>query len=203
LIQDTISLILASASPRRRLLLQQIGLDFRIHPSNADESLDPSIPPAEHVTILSQRKAADVAENYEDALIVSADTIVVLDKEIITKPVSKADAIHKLTTLSGNCHEVFTGYTIRTASGETNVTKYESTEVWFRDLEEKEIERYVESGSPMDKAGAYGIQDDFGAVFIKKIHGDYYNVVGLPLCSFYQSLNQVHKDIQRRNGLKA
>lgn len=200
MIPDTYPLILASASPRRRLLLRQIGLEFSIHPSHADESLDSSIPPAEHVSILAERKALDVARFYDDAVIVGADTIVVLDGEIITKPSSVDDAVRKLSALSGNRHEVYTGFTIMHSSGNGAETSFERTEVWFRALDKDEIEKYVASGSPMDKAGGYGIQDDFGAVFIERINGDYYNVVGLPLCRFYVTLRSFMLQLQERHG---
>jgi len=203
LIPDDLSLILASSSPRRKALLRQIGLDFSIHPSHVDETLDPSIPPHEHVTILAERKAGDIAKFYDDALVVGADTIVVLDGAIITKPVSKDDAVDKLTTLSGRKHEVYTGFTIQAANTPYAITQYERTEVWFRNLDRQEIVEYVASGSPMDKAGAYGIQDDFGAVFIERINGDYYNVVGLPLCRFYLALKHITDQMTRKDGIEA
>ena len=200
MIPEDISFILASASPRRRNLLRQIGLDFSIHPSHADETLDPSIPPEQHVRILSERKSGDVAKYYDDAIVIGADTIVVVDGVIVNKPSSAEDAVRKLQTLSGRKHEVYTGFTLRDASGGSAVTEHVVTEVWFRKLGEEEIRRYVASGSPMDKAGGYGIQDDFGAVFIERINGDYYNVVGLPLCRFYVALQHFIEFVKRQNG---
>jgi septum formation protein len=180
-------LVLASRSPRRKQLLRQLGLQFECIPSTVDELLDHPATPEEHVTILAERKARDIGLKIPEGIILGADTIVVHEGDIIEKPTSEDDAVRILRRLSDQRHEVFTGYSLVEVPSGRVLTTFERTEVWFRKLETDEIDSYVESGSPMDKAGAYGIQDDFGAVFVRKIAGDYYNVVGLPLCSFYCS----------------
>ena len=178
-------LILASQSPRRKELLRQIGLKFHIMPSTVDETIVEDVTPEEHVRILAERKARDVAFHLPSGIILGADTIVVIDGEILTKPESPDEAVRMLQRLSGQRHEVFTGYSLLEMPSWRSVTKHARTEVWFRRLSTDEILAYVRGGSPMDKAGGYGIQDDFGAVFVEKINGDYYNVVGLPLSHFY------------------
>ncbi len=198
------SLILASVSPRRRKLLAQIGLTFSVCPSHVDETLDPAIPPEDHVRILARRKAHAVVESAgmhattdDPDLVVAADTIVVLEGRILNKPLDAEEAVSMLTQLSGRRHEVFTGFSVQEVGTGREITDLERTEVWFRVLDDDEIRRYVASGSPMDKAGAYGIQDDFGAVFIEKIHGDYYNVVGFPLCRFWTVYTDFLKERDR------
>jgi septum formation protein len=179
------SLILASRSPRRQQLLRQIGLQFDCIPSGVEEIIDEPVTPAEHVTILAERKARDVALRLSGGIVIGADTIVVHEDEIIEKPADAADAVRMLQRLSNQRHEVFTGYSLVEAGSDRVLTRFVRTHVWFRRLATDEIVSYVESGSPMDKAGAYGIQDDFGAVFVRRIIGDFYNVMGLPLCDFY------------------
>jgi septum formation protein len=179
------SLVLASRSPRRQNLLRQIGLQFDCIPSTVDELIDGQVSPIEHVTILAERKARDVAFKVPSGIVIGADTIVVHDGEIIEKPVDAADAVRMLRRLSDQRHEVYTGYSLVEVPSGREVTRHVCTEVWFRKLDTDEILTYVKSGSPMDKAGAYGIQDDFGAVFVRRIIGDFYNVMGLPLCDFY------------------
>ena len=178
-------LILASASPRRRELLRQIGLNFHIIPSVIDETIVDSVTPDRHVEILAERKAREVAFKVPSGIILGADTIVVIDDDILTKPDNPEDAVRMLQRLSGERHEVYTGFSLLEVPSWRCVTEHERTEVWFRKLSTEEILDYVSSGSPLDKAGSYGIQDDFGAVFVRKIHGDFYNVVGLPLAHFY------------------
>lgn len=130
-------------------------------------------------------------EKVNKGIIITADTIVVLEKKILGKPINKKDAYHILKTLSGKTHTVYTGYSIYNFMNNKLISEMEKTKVTFRELTEKEIKEYINSGSPMDKAGAYGIQDDFGAVFIKKINGCYYNVVGLPLSKLYHALLRI------------
>lgn len=154
-------------------------------PSSVEEIIDGTVTPAEHVTILAERKARDVALRLSGGIVIGADTIVVHEDEIIEKPADAADAVRMLQRLSNEQHQVFTGYSLVEAGSERVLTRFVRTQVWFRRLATDEILSYVESGSPMDKAGAYGIQDDFGAVFVRKIIGDFYNVMGLPLCDFY------------------
>jgi septum formation protein len=182
-------LILASASPRRAHLLRQMGLNFTVQPVNIDERHN-GREPVLFATEISSEKALTVAHSRDNAIIIAADTIVVLDGKILGKPRNPEDAQSMLRSLSGRMHEVITGYTIIDRPSDYIIVGHEKTQVWFRKLDPAEIEIYVASGSPMDKAGAYGIQDDFGAVFVKKIDGCYYNVVGLPLTKVYQDLKQ-------------
>ena len=190
------SLILASQSPRRRDLLRQIGLRFHIIPSTVDETIVDDVAPEEHVRILAERKARDVAFKLPSGIILGADTIVVIDGEILTKPSSEDDAVRMLQRLSGQRHEVFTGFSLIEMPSWRRVTRFERTVVWFRKLATEEILAYVKSGSPMDKAGGYGIQDDFGAVFVNRVDGDFYNVVGLPLSNFYCTFTEFVKSGQ-------
>lgn len=186
-----IRVILASKSPRRKKLLNQIGFNFEVTPSHAEE-LSSAQKPASVVKDLARLKAADIAPNYADSLIIGADTIVVHAGEILGKPVDKQQAKEYLQRLSNATHSVYTGVafvkTNKNAMIEAEHTFYEQTKVTFSTLGEQEIDAYVQNGSSMDKAGAYGIQDDLGAIFVEKIEGDYYNVVGFPLNRFYREL---------------
>lgn len=186
-------LILASGSPRRKQLFQQAGFLFRQYIPDITEIVPEGATPEEVVLELAKQKGIFAANAIqEEALIVSADTIVVLNHEILGKPGTTKEAAEMLTKLSGNTHSVFTGcYTAQCDAYGSIISSfafYEETRVTFSPLEPEEIDRYVAGGSPMDKAGGYGIQDDRGALFIKKIEGDYYNVVGFPLNAFYSKL---------------
>jgi len=182
-------IILASRSPRRIHLLHQIGLSFTVQESGVDEHIPDGIVPEEVVRRLSLEKASRVAERLHDGIVIGADTIVVLDGKILGKPSSKGEAISMLSKLGGRTHTVFTGFAMIDVESQKSYVDYEKTEVTFRGLSNEEIESYVESGSPMDKAGAYGIQDDYGAVFVERINGCFYTVVGFPLSKFYTSWN--------------
>ncbi len=174
-------IILASASPRRKELLAQIGLPFRVVPSCAEENIDADLTPDFLVQSLSLLKAADVAKSQGDgAIIIGADTVVVFEDEILTKPKDASDAKAMLARLSGKCHRVLTGLTVFRRRDGKSISVTEETKVYFKELSEKEIEAYVKTKEPLDKAGAYGIQG-LGGVFVEKIEGDYYNVVGLPM----------------------
>ncbi len=176
-----VKVVLASASPRRREILEQIGLPFEIIPSYADENIPSGLTPSLAVQSLSLLKAADVAKTQpEDALIIGADTVVVLEDEVLTKPKDAEEAVVMLKRLSGRCHRVMTGLTVFRRKDGKSISVTEETEVFFKELTETEINAYVKTGEPLDKAGAYGIQG-LGGLFIEKIQGDYYNVVGLPL----------------------
>lgn len=175
--------ILASASPRRRQLLGSIGLDAQIIPANIDESAHAQLPPEKMVTQLAMLKATDVARSLRgETYVIGADTCVCINGEILGKPRDIADAKRMLTMLSGKSHEVYTGYCVVSCKSGSAAAKYEKTTVTFRDLSDKEIDAYIKTREPMDKAGAYGIQGK-GSVFIEKIEGDYFNVVGLPVCA--------------------
>lgn len=175
--------ILASKSPRRRELLRNIGLDAQIIPANIDESALSNLPPEKMVTQLAMLKAADVARSFKgETYVIGADTCVCVDGKILGKPRDIADAKRMLNMLSAKTHEVYTGYCVVDCKSGNAVARCERTRVSFRALSEKEMDAYIKTREPMDKAGAYGIQGK-GSVFIEKIEGDYFNVVGLPVCA--------------------
>jgi septum formation protein len=178
-------IILASQSPRRRILLRQIGLRFRVVPSHVPERIRHGETPRANARRIAVAKAREVASRTTNALVIGADTIVVLDGHILGKPSSPADARRMLRKLSGRQHVVYTGFALVDARTGYCRSGVEATRVRFRRLTREEIDAYVKSGSPMDKAGAYGIQDDFGAVFVEKVNGCFYTVVGFPLSRFY------------------
>lgn len=188
MINTSIPIYLASKSPRRRKLLKQLGIDFSSFSVELDEEIFDGEHPVECVTRLAKEKMAKARLEVNYGIIITADTIVVLGKEVIGKPSDKNEARKFLMKLSGKTHIVYTGFSVFNSITKKEIIEFEKTEVEFRMLDNLEIENYVEGGSPMDKAGAYGIQDDFGAVFVKKINGCYYNVVGLPLTKLYQVL---------------
>lgn len=183
-------LILASASPRRKHLLTHIGLDFSIMTADIDEDTVPTTtPPDEYVSILAALKARTVAEAQSaPAYVIGSDTTVVLDGEILNKPASESEARLMLRKLSDRTHIVYTAIAIVDSASMRTITAVRSTKVEFRKLDDREIDAYVATGSPMDKAGAYGIQDDFGAVFVRNVEGCYYTIVGLPLELLYTTL---------------
>ena len=174
-------IILASQSPRRKELLERMGIrDFETISPNVDESAFHGLPPEELVRRLSAEKAAAVAGRVgEDAIVIAADTVVALEGAVLGKPADELDAFKMLSALSGVRHQVYTGVTV--CRGGEKQTAHEVTDVTFRELSEEEIEHYIATGEPMDKAGAYGIQG-YGALLIQGISGDYYNVMGLPVC---------------------
>ena len=179
-------LILASASPRRRELLGLFGLPFVIRAADIDETMNPALPPEAEVARVSRLKALAVPREAED-VVIAADTIVVCGGRVLGKPHSHEEAVQMLRLLSGRDHQVMTGCTVRAPGGTETFT--EITDLHFRQLTEAEIARYVASGEPMDKAGAYGIQGG-AALFCQGIRGDYYNVMGLPVCRLGQVLKR-------------
>ena len=179
-------LILASQSPRRKELLGLLGIPFIIQVSQADETMEPGKAPDQQVAEVSRRKAQATLAEPED-VVIAADTIVVCDGQILGKPRNAQDACRMLSMLSGRTHQVMTGMTVRYQDRYISCT--EVTQVTFRALTEREILRYVQTGEPMDKAGAYGIQGG-AAIFVESLQGDYYNVVGLPVCRLVQLLGQ-------------
>ena len=191
MINSSIPIYLASKSPRRRKLLKQLGLKFKSFSVEMDEIILPDEKPSNTVLRLSKEKLNFAKEKTKNGIIITADTIVVLNKTVLGKPANKKDAFRILKMLSDKTHIVYTGYSIFNSINNKIISEYEKTEVTFRKLTDLEILEYIEGGSPMDKAGAYGIQDDFGAVFIKKINGCYYNVVGLPLAKLYHALLRI------------
>lgn len=184
-------MILASSSPRRRELLSHISLDFEIIPSKGPEIVASDIP-SEVVSMLSHQKAFEVWDGLadkENSVVIGADTVVSVNGSILGKPADEADAYRMLKALSGRRHEVFTGVTvICEKDGEVReISFFECTGVSFIELDDEEINDYIASGEPMDKAGAYGIQDG-SSIFVSGIEGDFYNVVGLPVCRLYREL---------------
>lgn len=182
-------LILASQSPRRRELLGLFQIPFVVRVSDADETMDPAADPRQEVARVSRCKAEAVACEPED-VVIAADTIVVLDGAVLGKPRDAAHAVQMLTALSGREHQVMTGVTVRKAG--RVLTHTEVTDIRFRPLSAAEIEAYVASGEPMDKAGAYGIRGG-AALFAEKMQGDYYNVMGLPVCALWKMLRELEQ----------
>ena len=191
MIKTNLPIYLASRSPRRRNLLKQINIDFKSFEVDLNEIIHKNENPNNIVTRLANEKMEIAKGRIKNGIIITADTIVVLDGNVIGKPKNKIDAKKILKQLSGRTHIVYTGFAIYNSIKNLLLTEYEKTFVKFRNINDKEIDEYIKSGSPMDKAGAYGIQDDFGAVFIDKINGCYYNVVGLPLTKVYQALLKI------------
>lgn len=189
-------IVLASRSPRRRQLLEQMGLrDFRIVCSDADETASPGLTPPALVEALSARKAAAVQHAAAAGdLIIAADTVVALDGRVLGKPADGPDAFAMLSALSGRRHQVYTGLTV--VCGAQRLTEHEVMAVTFRSLSSAEICAYIATGEPMDKAGAYGIQGR-GALFVEGIEGDYYNVMGLPVCRLGRILARLGVDCAR------
>ena len=178
-------IILASSSPRRADLLRSIGVEFEIAPSQVQERPHTGEAPADYITRLARAKVISIARKREQGLVIGADTIVVLDGKILGKPVDEMDAARMLRSLSGRWHAVMTGVALYDIATRQEVADYDKTLVRFGQMNEPEIDWYVKSGEPMDKAGAYGIQGLAG-LFIEEIAGNYFNVVGLPLPLVYR-----------------
>lgn len=182
-------IILASKSPRRKEILEVMGVDFEIDVADVDESVSDELLPVEAVCEISKRKAKKIAERHaDDEIVISADTVVVIDGRIIGKPKDKQDAFNILKSLSGRTHEVYTGFTV--CGKGVSKTDFEVTKVHFKNLCDEDIKRYIETGEPMDKAGAYGIQQK-GNLFVEYIHGDYYNVVGFPISKICVTIKEL------------
>jgi len=182
-------IILASASPRRKELLTRVGFDFQCIPSDAEEVI-PEGTPVDRVTEhLSFRKAESVFATHREDIVIGSDTIVVIDGEILGKPKTPEEAFFMLKKLSGRIHTVYTGVTILSPKGRSSFTS--ATEVEFYPLSDKEILDYIATGEPMDKAGSYGIQD-YGSVLVKRINGDYFTVMGLPIAETTRRIREEH-----------
>lgn len=191
MIDSRIKITLASKSPRRRKLLKQLNLKFKVISVDTAEKINRGEKPWFTVKRIAHEKMDKARTVVKDGIIITADTIVVLDNKVIGKPKDEKNAYRILKRLSGRTHKVYTGYSIFNYLNEKKITEFEKTLVKFRKLSDEEIWEYIKSGSPMDKAGAYGIQDDFGAVFIEKVNGCYYNVVGLPLAKLYHAILRI------------
>ena len=190
-------LILASKSPRRKELLSIITTDFEIIPAIGEENADPALSPDMFVQELAKQKALEIAALHPDDVVIGSDTVVAAKGEILGKPKDKDDAFRMLSMLSGNTHSVFTGVTlvlIDKSGRAGELVFYEKTDVKMHKMTEQEIDRYIATGEPMDKAGSYGIQGKC-AIYIEKIDGDYNNVVGLPITRIYQELKRIGIDI--------
>jgi septum formation protein len=180
-------LILASKSPRRCYLLEQAGIEFSVIPSSFDENSVKLSSPDIYVRQLAESKAGDISEQYPDSWVIGADTIVLIDGSILGKPGSSTEARTMLKSLSGKTHQVLTGYCICCHKIGRLFSEAVKTEVRFKKLTEKEIDWYINSGEPFDKAGAYGIQG-IGMFLVRRINGSYTNVVGLPVCEIVEYL---------------
>ena len=178
-------IILASASPRRSELLSQIGVKFELVPSDIEERPHPDEAPPDYITRIARAKVIAVARQQEAGLIIGADTVVVLDGRLLGKPVDNQEAKSMLKQLSGRWHAVMTGVALYDVESRHEVADYEKTLVKFAQLTDREIDWYVHTGEPKDKAGAYGVQG-LGGLFVDEIAGNYYNVVGLPIPLVYR-----------------
>jgi nucleoside triphosphate pyrophosphatase len=185
--------ILASSSPRRRELLTSIGLEFDVRPSHVPEVHEPGEAPEEYVARLSRDKAHALASQNPNDWVIAADTTVMLDNQLLEKPVDAADAARMLNTIAGRTHVVYTGVTLENVSRDWRDTRVAESEVRMLALSNEDVEWYVKTGEPLDKAGAYAVQG-IGAMFIESIHGSYTNVVGLPLATLFQMLRRAGID---------
>jgi len=188
---------LASKSPRRRKMLEMIGINFSLLDIEVDEDKHFAENPGEYVLNLSEKKANEAAGKIANGIIAAADTIVYINGQVLNKPKDADDARRMLSILSGRTHQVYSGFTLLKIPENKILRDFEVTDVTFRNLSAGEIEEYIQSGAAFDKAGAYGIQDDLSAVFVKRIEGDFYNVVGLPLTKFYLALRGFSFDNSR------
>ncbi len=179
-----VPMILASGSPRRRQLLNQVGFQFSVHPANIHEDFSIDLSPTDLTRHFAELKARSISAKFPDALVVGADTIVILGDTILGKPSTRSEAIGMLSNLSGKTHQVCTGVALIWEARRYSVTFHELTDVTFNPLSQIEIEYYVDQFKPFDKAGSYGIQDWF-ALHVGRISGCFYNVVGFPLGAFY------------------
>jgi len=191
------NIILASASPRRKDILTITGLKFTVCVSDYNEAVNPSLNPRDFARFLSCKKAEAVARRYKDSIIIAADTFIVFRGKILGKPHTPREAQEMLAMLNGKCHSVITGYSVFDTGTGKKVSRSVQTKVWFRKMTGREINAYVTTKEPLDKAGAYAIQG-LGAVFIKKIEGDFFNVMGLPLYALIDSLKEFGIQVLKR-----
>ncbi len=182
-------IILASASPRRKEILEKTGLKFRVDTGDYEEDMGLGLEPHELARFLSHEKVKAISGKYKDALVIAADTFIVFRDKLLGKPRTKKEAGRMLKTLSGKAHSVITGFTILDTGSKKKVSRSVETKVYFKRLTAGEIEAYVNSKEPLDKAGAYAIQG-LGAIIVRKIEGDYFNVMGLPLSTLVENLKK-------------
>ncbi|GMT48362.1 MAG: septum formation inhibitor Maf [bacterium] len=182
-------IILASASPRRREILGITGLKFAVCAGDYEEDFNLSLRPRELARFLSRKKAESVAHKYKNAIIIAADTFIVFRDSFLGKPHTEQEAEKMLRELNGKAHSVITGFTIMDTGSSKTLSRSVETKVYFKKLDSEEISAYVRSKEPLDKAGAYAIQG-LGAVFVRKIDGDFFNVMGLPLCALTECLKK-------------
>lgn len=190
-------IILASQSPRRQALMQLTGLAFTVRAADVDETMDPALPAAQEVCRVSQLKARTIAADSPDALVIAADTIVLIDGQVLGKPRCAQQAAQMLRQLSGRTHEVVTALSV--CQGQTIRSVTDVTRVTFRPLTDAEIAAYIATGEPMDKAGSYGIQG-YGSMFVSHLDGDYFSVMGLPLCPLCALLREFGVKILAQEG---
>ena len=183
------TIILASASPRRKEILKITGLKFKVDASDYEENLNLKLNPHKLARFLSSEKAKIVSRKYKNALIIAADTFIVFKNKILGKPHTEKEAKKMLNSLNNRAHSVITGFTIIDTGNKRKISKSVETKVWFKKLSQKELDSYVKTKEPLDKAGAYAIQG-IGALLIRKIEGDYFNVIGLPLSDLTENLKK-------------
>lgn len=187
-------LVLASGSPRRIELLKLLGCKFKVIPSRIEEKINPRLSPIENVKRISRLKALDVASKISEGIVIAADTIAVLDKRILGKPKNKKEAREMLRSLSGKVHKAITGLAVVDVKTKKILQDVVITKVKFRRLNKNLIDKYIASGEPLDKAGAYAIQGK-ASLFVESIRGDYFNIVGLPLSALNRLLEKFGIDL--------
>lgn len=191
MIKSSIPIYLASQSPRRKKMLEIMGVKFKSINVSMDEIIFSKESPIKNVKRIAQEKCEFASKDINKGVIIAADTIVVIDKKILGKPVNTKDAQKILSFLSNRSHFVYTGFALLNIESNKMIVDYSKTKVFFKRLTHQEITEYIKTGSPMDKAGAYGIQDDYGAIFVEKIIGCYYNVLGFPVNKIYEGLKAI------------
>lgn len=183
-------IILASSSPRRKVLLKQLGLEFDVVPSDVGEKLNPRLGPRHQVEALALQKAEAIAKRFDDAIIIGADTLVALGDEVLGKPKNHQEAKRMLKKLRGRQHSIVTGFVLIDTLQKRTIIKSVETKVWFRKITPQEMANYITREKPLDKAGAYALQD-LGAIFVEKIEGDYFGGLGLPLYTLAKELRKL------------
>lgn len=184
-----LKIILASTSPRRKNILENLGVDFEIYKNHTEEKLHDHLSPEVNVMSIAFEKAISVAKDYPEDIVLAADTIVVYENEVLEKPIDALDALRMLKQLNNDRHYVYTGFALIHGKENVKIVDYEKTEITFKNNSIETLKKYCASGEPEDKAGAYAIQDK-GALLVEKINGDYFNIVGLPIAKIAELLSQ-------------